>query len=106
MSLVDDILTDVLPSVIEDIFGDSVTYTHKPGNTIDSVTGVLVDPSPLEGSFPGGTTAVDFVKSKLSLAPVQGDEVTIGVLTYTVFDVKSDSVGPSGLFVRVFLRKK
>ena len=36
----------------------------------------------------------------------QGDEVVIGSSTFVVIDVKTDTIGPSGLFVRLALRKK
>lgn len=106
MSLIDDILTEALPDPLKDAFGDSVTYTHKPGNTAQTVTAIAADPDPLEPSYPGSTLIVEILRSDLSPAAAQGDEITWGSTTYTVIDVKADKIGPSGLFVRLALRKK
>lgn len=81
-----------------------MTYTHKPSNAAQVVTGVITRPG-LDESYPGGTTFVEILFSDLSPAPVQGDSVTIGTNTYTVADVKADPIGPTGLFARLTLRK-
>ncbi len=106
MSLLDEILADALPEPLKDFFGDSATYTHKPGGTTDTVTVIPSDPSPTEAAYPGSTTLIDVLIADLSIAATQGDEVVIGSSTFVVIDVKTDTIGPSGLFVRLALRKK
>lgn len=106
MSLIDDILTDALPELLKAAFGDSITYTHKPGNTAQTVTAIASDPDPAEPAYPGSTSILDILRSDLDPAAAQGDEIAWGSTTYTVVDVKADKIGPSGLFVRLALRKK
>lgn len=107
MSLIDDILTDALPEPLKAAFGDEgCTYTHRPSGTVQTVTVIPADPDPLESAYPGSTTILEVLRSDLSPAAAQGDEITWGATTYTVIDVKADKIGPSGLFVRLALRKK
>ena len=106
MALIDDILAAALPGPLKDNFGDPVTYVHKPSGTSATVTAMLSDPSPEESAFPGKTVIAEILRADLSIEPIEGDEVTIGSDVYFCFDVKSDSVGPSGLFRSVYLRKK
>ena len=105
MSELDDILTDALPDPLKEIFGDSVTYTPLSGSPY-SLTAILSDPNPQEPAFPGNLTIVEVLISDMAAAPVKGDKITIGSTEYTVFDFKKDSIGPSGLFVRLGLQKR
>lgn len=105
MSLIDDIITASLPGPLAEVFGDSVTYAHKPGNTVQTVIAIAADPM-VEGSYPGSITLIEILRADLSPAATQGDQVTIGGVVYEVFDVKVDDVGPSGLYVRLALQKK
>lgn len=105
MSLIDDAMTETLPE-LRVPFGDSVTYTHRPGGAAQTVVAIPSDPAPIESAYPGSTAILDIIRTDLSPAPVQGDEITWGSTTYTVIDVKSDKIGPAGLFVRLALRKK
>lgn len=95
-----------MPGPLKKAFGDSVAYVHKPSGTTASVTAILSDPGPEEATFPGKTTIAEILRSDLAMEPTEGDEVTIGADTYVCFDVKSDSIGPTGLFRNVHLRKK
>lgn len=106
MSLIDDILSEALPGPLAEAFGDSATYTHRPSGTTQTVTVIPSDPDPLESAYPGSTSILEILRSDLSPAAVQGDEITWGATTYAVVDVKADKIGPSGLYVRLALRKK
>jgi hypothetical protein len=99
MSTLRDILAEELPELKEDL-GDLVTYTHKPGNTVQSVTGIIADSVP-ESNFPGKNLQMKFFLADLSPAPIQGDLVTYSGTTYTATDVKTRN----GVIAFVSLRK-
>lgn len=105
MSLLDEILTEALPDPLKAFFGDEVTYTPLTGSPY-LLTVIMADPNPTEPTFPGNLTIADAAIADMAAAPVKGDKVTIGAVEYTVFDFKRDSVGPSGLFVRLGLQKR
>lgn len=89
MSLIDDILSAALPAPLKSNFGDSVTYTHRPGGTVQTVTAIITDTVP-ESAYPGKILLMEFSTADLSPAAVQGDEVTYSGSTYKVADVKTD----------------
>lgn len=99
MSILRDTLAEELPALKEDL-GDSVTYTHKPGNTVQSLVAIISDSVP-ESTFPGKNLQMKFFLADLAPGPVQGDLVTYGGTNYNVTDVKTTN----GVMVLLSLRK-
>jgi hypothetical protein len=91
VSFVTDALKASLVPALKVYLGDPATYTHKPGLTVDAVTALRSDPTP-EEAFMGITAAVKISEPDLTLAPVKGDEITIGGVTYTVFDIRRNAI--------------
>ncbi len=98
-SKIDTILQGALPGPLKDNFGESVTYTHRPGGTVQTVTAIITDTVP-ESTYPGKILMMEFSTADLSPAAAQGDEVTYSGSTYKVADVKTNS-----LFAALSLRK-
>jgi hypothetical protein len=104
VALIDDLITAALPGPMAAAFGDPVTFTAAGGSP-QAVTGLLDDPAPPESGYPGNVAIVEILKADLVGTPLQGDAVTTGAHSYIVFDVKSDDVGPGGLYWKLALHK-
>lgn len=100
MSFLDDTLASTLPTPLKQFFGDTVTYTHIPGLSTQSVKVIFSEPA-TESAFPGATTIAEIWEADLSIPAVKKDQITFNGSTYVVFDLRRDEVG----FVLLGLRK-
>lgn len=100
MSFLDDKLAAALPTPLKQFFGDTVSYTHIPSLSSQSVTAVFSDPA-TESAFPGATTIAEIWEADLSTPAQKKDQITFEGGTYVVFDLRRDEVG----FVLLGLRK-
>lgn len=79
-------------------FGEAVTYQPSPpfGEPV-TITGIIESPNVEEETSTPTMLSLFVVLSDFSIAPVKGDQVTIGTKAYTVFDVSADLEGGARL---------
>jgi hypothetical protein len=83
------------------ILSDQVTYTHKQGNTTQSVMALLTGPNPPDEEYPGANMTFEIITADLSPAPVKGDQITFQGKKYAASDLQSDGLYTAFITKRV-----